>query len=131
MRSMCALFAVSALALCVGSGCIIGVYSKQDYGPGASVMAVAQDQSLAEVIGQMGAPDKVLEIGDTKILVYTQYEGMQVLGVYSKVRKKDIVVILKGGKVSQPPLLVSKGEAMTILGAITTPIFGPTLNKEE
>jgi hypothetical protein len=73
----------------------------------------------------------VLVVGDTTLLVYTQYEGMQVLGLYGNVKKKDMVIVMKGGKVTQAPVMVAKGEAMTILGFLPTPVMGPALNKQE
>lgn len=117
--------------LVAGSGCVVGVYSRQDYGPGPGAMTIAEGQSLVEVIQLAGAPDKVYESGDTKILVYTKYEGTQYLGAYGNVKKNDIVVLLKGDRVTAAPILVSKGEATTILGFLPTPVMGPALNKKE
>ena len=126
------LFAVLGLALVLGSGCILGgLYSKQDYGPGSAVMGVTQNQSLADVIKAIGAPDKVFEAGNTKILVYTQYEGMQVMGLFGNVKKNEVVVLIQGDKVVQAPVLVAKGEALTVLGIIPAPVMGPTLNKDD
>jgi hypothetical protein len=122
---------VLALLLLAGSGCVIGVYSRQEYGPGPGAMMVAEGQTLADVIQVAGAPDKVYESGETKILVYTKYEGTQYIGAYATIKKNDIVIVLKGDKVSQPPILVSKGEATTILGFLATPVFGPAVTKEE
>jgi hypothetical protein len=123
--------ALFALVLVLGSGCVVGVYSKQDYGPGTAIVGVSPNQTVEEVVRAVGAPDKVLVVGDTTLLVYTQYEGMQVLGLYGNVKKKDMVIVMKGGKVTQAPVMVAKGEAMTILGFLPTPVMGPALNKQE
>jgi len=120
-----------ALLLLAGSGCVIGVYSRQEYGPGPGAMMVAEGQTLAEVITVAGAPDKVYESGDVRILVYARYEGTQYVGAYASVKKDDVVIVFKDDRVSQPPILVSKGQATTILGFLATPVFGPAVTKEE
>ena len=125
------LAACLGLVLLAGSGCIFGVYSKQDYGPGGAVLGVSQNQSLSDVVRIIGAPDKLYQVGDTQVLVYTKYEGTHILGLFSTVKKSDLVVLLKDGKVLQPPVLVPKGEALTILGVISAPIMGPAIEKEE
>jgi hypothetical protein len=125
------ILAVFGLLLTLGSGCIFGVYSKQDYGPGGAVVGIEKGQNLEDVVTAIGAPDKIYDLGNTKLLVYTRYEGMQVAGIYSNVKKNEIVVILEGGKVARAPIMVAKGEAITILGIIPTPIMGPAINKEE
>lgn len=122
---------VMALLLLAGSGCVIGVYSRQEYGPGPGAMMVAEGQTLAEVIAVAGAPDKVYESGDVRILVYARYEGTQYVGAYASVKKDDVVIVFKDDRVSQPPILVSKGQATTILGFLATPVFGPAVTKEE
>jgi hypothetical protein len=131
MHKRLACLIVLALVAAVCGGCVVGVYSKQDYGPGTAIVGVTVDQTLEEVVKAIGAPDKVLEIGDTTLLVYTQYEGMQVLGLYGSVKKKDMVIVMKGGTVVSAPVMVAKGEAMTVLGFIPTPVMGPALNKQE
>lgn len=123
--------AILGLIAALGSGCVFGVYSKQDYGPGASIMGITQNQTLADVLRTVGAPDEVHEIAGTTVLVYTQYEGMQVMGIYSNVKKSDLVIVIEGGKVAQAPIMVAKGEAMTILGVIPTPVMGPSISKED
>lgn len=125
------LLAVLAPVLLLGSGCVFGVYSQQDYGPGTAVMGVSENQSLVEVVRSIGAPDKVYEMGDTQMLVYYQYEGTHILGVYANIRKSDIVILLRGGKVVEAPVMVSKGEAITILGIFPAPIMGPSIIKED
>jgi hypothetical protein len=122
---------VLGLLLITGSGCIFGVYSKQDFGPGGSVVGIEKGQKLVDVVAAIGAPDKIYSVGDTKLLVYTRYEGMQVLGVYANVKKSDVIVILERGIVAHPPLMVAKGEAMTILGIISTPVMGPMIEKKD
>ncbi len=117
--------------LVVGSGCVIGVYSRQDYGPGPGAMTITEGQTLADVIRVAGAPDKIYESGETKILVYVKYQGTQYVGAYGNVKKDDIVIILSGDKVSQPPIMVSKGEAMTILGFLPAPVMGPAISKDD
>jgi hypothetical protein len=117
--------------LIAGSGCVIGVYSRQKYGPGPGTTAIMEGQTLAEVIQAAGAPDKVYESGETKILVYVKYQGVQYLGAYGNVKKDDVVILLKDDRVSGPPIIVSKGEAMTILGILPTPIMGPAITKDE
>ena len=124
------LLAVALVAVIAVGGCVFGVYSKQDFGPGVP-LGVSSGSSLAEVITVMGAPDKIYTVGKTSVLVYSQLEGMQVLGVFGSVRKKDMVVILEDGKVTRPPVMVGKGEALTILGFLNAPVMGPTLLKEE
>jgi len=47
------------------------------------------------------------------------------------VKKDDLVSLLKGDRVTGPPIIVSKGEAMTILGILPTPVMGPAVTKEE
>ena len=131
MWSRLAFFIMLAAVALSGSGCVIGVYSKQHYGPGNAVKGIAEDQSLAEVVRTIGAPDKVYDLGETKLLVYNQYDGKQILGVYGEVKKSDMVILLENGRVAHPPIMVAKGEAMTILGVLSTPVLGPILNKEE
>jgi len=131
MVSRLGILGVLGLLLLVGSGCVFGMYSKQDYGPGGSVIGIEKGQKLVDVVTAIGAPDKIYSVDNTKLLVYTRYEGMQVLGVYSNVKKSDIVVILEGGIVAYPPLMVAKGEAMTILGVIPTPVMGPAIEKKD
>ena len=131
MQSRLAFFIMFVAVAFSGSGCIIGVYSKQHYGPGSAVMGITKDQDLAEVVRTIGAPDKVYDLGETKLLVYKQYDGKQILGVYGEVKMSDMVILLKGDKVAHPPIMVAKGEAMTILGVLSTPILGPAINKEE
>lgn len=127
-------FGLLCVVLCLlaaGSGCVIGVYSRQEYGPGPGATAITVGQTLAEVIQAAGAPDKVFESGDTKILVYVKYQGTQYLGAYGNVKKDDLVILLKDDRVSGPPIIVSKGEATTILGILPTPVMGPSVIKEE
>lgn len=113
------------------SGCIIGVYSIQDFRPGLQIYSVARNSTLADVIKVAGSPDKIFKDGETTILVYTQYEGRQILGLFGDFRKKEFVIILEGGLVTQGPILVERGEAMTILGVLSTPISGPAIVKQE
>ena len=130
MAARLSFLAVAMVVMIAAGGCVFGVYSKQDFGPGVP-LGINNGSSLADVIKVMGAPDKVYSVDKTSILVYVQLEGMQVLGVYGNVKKKDVVVIIENGKVTQPPIMVNKGEALTILGFLNAPIMGPTMIKEQ
>ncbi len=130
MLTRIGILVVMSLVLLTAAGCIFGVYSKQEFGPGAQ-MGLGKDASLADVMRLMGAPDEVYSVGKTSIMVYKQYEAMQIMGLYSTVKKKDIVIMLEGGKMSQPPMMVNKGEALTVLGFLNSPIMGPFIQKDD
>jgi hypothetical protein len=122
--------AVFAAILISSAGCFFaGVYSKQDYGPPPAYQ-IGQDISVEDLIKTFGAPDEQVQSGDAKIFIYRRIEGMQVLGVYSEVKKSDLVCIARGDRIIRT-VQVPKGESLTILGVLSAPVLGPGVVKEE
>lgn len=115
---------LALLLMCALSvpGCL---YSKQQYGPPGVAGGFGQKPSpgepLQDVITKYGAPDRVLEYGDTQVLLWQSTEGMQVLGAYAKIQRFDLVVIGYQGKVEKSEI-VAKGQGE---GILMGPYLGP------
>lgn len=105
------------------SGCLAGVYSKQQYGPNAFQSNIPAGRPLAEVIKQLGAPHAVYSTAKGEdVYVYNSLEGEQILWVFAKVQKRSVVILARDGKVVDSTV-VPTGEGMTVLGPFMAPIF--------
>lgn len=105
------------------SGCLAGVYSKQQYGPNAFQSNIPSGRPIAEVLKQLGAPHSVHSTAKGEdVYVYKSMEGEQILWVFAKVQKRSVVILVQDGKVVDSTV-VPVGEGMTVLGPFMAPIF--------
>lgn len=80
-------------AIVVTTGCGV-VYSRQYYGsPGIQTVS-ASESSLVDVIANLGQPNAIFETGENQILIYRYAEGLNILGLYSNLKRQDTVVIV-------------------------------------
>lgn len=81
------------VAVTVTTGCGV-IYSRQYYGsPGIQTVS-AGESTLMDVIANLGQPNAIFETGENQILVYKYAEGLNVLGLYSSIKREDTVVIV-------------------------------------
>ena len=108
---------LGAVALCLMlGGCT--VYGQQKYGP----QNLGGIKTLQECMQKAGGPDIMHQVGENTVCVYKSVEGMQVLGVYGTVERKDRVLVFdgKGNLISDD--LTAKGQGMFVLGWMS-PMF--------
>ena len=72
--------------------------------------------------GPGGADGAAYDVGEEQIYIFKNRKGRDILGVYSDIQMKDVVVIARAGIVREV-IEAKKGEGMTIIGAYMAPIF--------
>ena len=115
MRHVGRLVAVAMVCvLCCGCS----VYSRQRFGPER-----VAGTSLVEVTKRCGAPDVIGGSGDLMVLGYHRIEGVNVLGLYSRVTKRTTAVVCDvTGRVVSISECEQPGTALTIIGVGTSPV---------
>jgi len=106
---------LSALAFTVlaTAGCGT-IYSQQDYGTPA-VGRVSEGASRTDVFVNLGQPNAIYKTGDGEVFFYKHTKGKNVLGLYSKVLRKDMVVVIDVEGVVKYAGLVDVGTGATVL----------------
>jgi len=117
------LLAVSSLTL---TGCGV-IYSDQNYGS-PHYHIITEDSTKSEVLANYGLPNAVYRSdfrdGETReAFVYKKLEGINVLGIYSKIEREDTVVIFDTEDTVIYVGTVNQGKGQTIL---SNPIFEST-----
>ncbi|MBX3730196.1 MAG: hypothetical protein KF858_13520 [Candidatus Sumerlaeia bacterium] len=105
-----ALLLVFAFAL---TGCGV-IYSKQHYGsPGTR--SISADATKADVFANLGQPNAIYRHGEDEVFVYKYAEGENILGLVSKIRREDTVVIMDNTGAVRWVQKVPVGRGLTIL----------------
>jgi len=111
------LWLILILSVIITFGCG-GLYSTQSFGPRS-----ISGSTISEVVQQNGPPDVVGGNDSHMVMTYYYTEGLQVLGLFSLVKKYPLgVVIDKNGEVISQGQ-GNEGEAITILGPIPAPVL--------
>lgn len=109
MKNLLVMALVVALVIPV-VGCV--VYSDQKYGP----QNFGSAKTMEEALTRAGGPKQVHKVGNTTICVYDYIEGVNILGVYGNVKKKDRVLVFDDRGALTGDYVVDKGQGMFVLG---------------
>ncbi|MBI5155385.1 hypothetical protein HZA57_09125 [Candidatus Poribacteria bacterium] len=105
--------AVLAAVVAGVSGCGV-IYSTQKYGsPGTQ--RVTEGATRADVFANMGTPNSIHSEGGQEFLVYKYAEGVNYLGLVSKIRRTDTVVVINDAGLVEYAGEVPVGKGLTIL----------------
>ncbi|MDX1971100.1 MAG: hypothetical protein SFY68_01075 [Candidatus Sumerlaeia bacterium] len=87
-------FAVLALTPVLFTGCGV-LYSQQNYGSTNFQQIAGQGTSKTEVIANLGLPNSVYvnPAGDRETFLYKSAKGKNILGLYSNIKRTDMVVV--------------------------------------
>lgn len=91
-----ALYLVALLSPLFLTGCGV-IYSQQDYGT-PHYQEIVQGASKTEVFANLGAPNSIYQSSfreneKREVFVYTYAKGKNILGVYSKIERRDTIVV--------------------------------------
>lgn len=89
IKRLLALTLVSAATVAL-SGCM----SFQTYGSPGRLHTISQGATRPEVLANMGEPDSIYRSNETEVFIYKTMRGANYLGVYSKITRKDTVVVM-------------------------------------
>lgn len=87
---------LAGLAL-LASGCI---YSQQNYGS-PRTQAISVGANKADVFANMGMPDSVYKADNGEVFAYKFTRGKTILGLHTKVRRTDLIVVMDNAGVVQ------------------------------
>jgi hypothetical protein len=108
------LVAIGAPLAIVGlTGCV-GL-SFQSYGPSTRGHSVSVGTNRADVFANMGEPDSIYQYPNTEIYIYRGLRGANYLGIYSRVRREDVVVIMDSAGMVEGVLNVDRGRGHTLI----------------
>jgi hypothetical protein len=111
IRSLTFLCALAAGIFTAGCGTI---YSAQDYGTPAT-QRVSEGASRTDVFANLGQPNAIYNMGESEVFFYKHTRGKNILGLYSKIVRDDMVVILNEDGLVTYAGMVPVGTGTTIL----------------
>lgn len=120
MRIAKCAFMVALMAVLVGCGVI---YSQQEYGPVRNVPITPGKTTLIDVINMVGSPSFSAKTGADQVYCFESVKAFQILSVYGKVEKKDLVIVVDSNGVVKNQMVVATGEGQTIVGLGMWPVF--------
>jgi len=100
------------------------IYSRQYYGsPGTQTVTAGESTSL-DVFANLGQPNSIHELQNGgKVFVYKYADGKNILGLYSRIKREDTVVIMDSQGNVQWVARVNVGTGETFL---SSPLFDAT-----
>jgi hypothetical protein len=108
--------ALSALAIVTSaltlSACGVLV-SSQSYGSPTRGHTVSEGASRADVLANLGLPDAVYKADDTEAFLYKGVKGKNYLGLYSSIKRNDIVVVMDSRGIVMTAAPIDSGRGTT------------------
>lgn len=92
-RSKMLLVAACAAAVFLTSSCGV-IMSTQSYGSPTRGHSVSAGASRADVLANLGIPNSVYRSADTEAFLYKGIKGRNCLGLYSSIKRNDMIVVM-------------------------------------
>lgn len=112
-RSVLLLAAIAA-ACSLSSACGV-LISRQSYGSPTRGHTISEGASRADVIASMGSPNSIYSSKDTEAFVYKGSRGINILGLYSSLKRQDTVVVMDANGIVLAVTPIEVGSGWTII----------------
>lgn len=109
-RALAALAIVSSALTLSACGVLV---SSQSYGSPTRGHVVSEGASRADVLANMGLPDAVYRSSDTEAFLYKGVKGKNYLGLYSSIKRNDIVVVMDSRGIVMTAAPIDSGRGST------------------
>lgn len=119
------LLLVAAISPLLLTGCGV-IFSQQNYGA-TNYQEIVQGASKTEVLANLGIPNAIYrsEVDNRETFIYSYTKGKNILGVFSKIERRDTVVIFDPTEVVVYVGEVTVGKGNTILSGPFTDATHP------
>ena len=125
-RTAAALGLAAALLLTTGCGVI---YSQQNFGS-PRYRQVSVGAQKADVFANMGTPNAIYKAPNGEVFIYKFVRGKNILGIHSKIKRIDTVVVMDDAGVVQFSGDVEVGTGYTWLSGPVLDATHPVRTKE-